>query len=269
MPGVRIFRAGKGEYRVLKVIALIPARSGSKRIPGKNVRVLAGHPLLFYTIAAAKESGIFSGIYVSSDDPRILYMAELRGATPVPRPEEYATDTSPDIEWIDHAMNFIYAPFKGGDGRFIVGGAAHAFAILRPTSPFRSAETITRAWKEFQGKQTCDSIRAVEAGPNVHKLWWLEKDTIKPVAIGFVESCEKWVPMHSAPSQLAPSCYKQNASLEISWVKNVTECYSISGSLIKPFFTQGYEGFDVNTEEDWMLAETLIERKLVTLPEVK
>ena len=70
----------------MKIIALIPARGGSKRVPGKNVRPLAGHPLLFYTIAVAQESGIFSGVYVSSDDPRICYTAELRGATPVPRP---------------------------------------------------------------------------------------------------------------------------------------------------------------------------------------
>ena len=240
----------------MKIIALIPARGGSKRVPGKNVRPLGGHPLLFYTIAAAQESGIFSGIYVSSDDPRICYMAELRGATPVPRPPEYATDTSPDIERIDHFFR-------------ITGVDADAFAILRPTSPFRSAETIRRAWAEFQEKQPCDSIRAVEKGPNAHKLWWPEKDAIKPVATGFIESFGRWVPMHSAPSQLSPVCYKQNASLEISWTKNVTENYPISGDYIKPFFTHGYEGFDLNTEDDFILAEALIERGLAQLPEVK
>lgn len=253
----------------MKIIALIPARGGSKRVPGKNVRPLAGHPLLFYTIAVAQESGIFSGVYVSSDDPRICYTAELRGATPVPRPPEFATDTSPDIEWVDHAMNLIYGPHKSRDGRYVVGGAASAFAILRPTSPFRSAATIRRAWAEFQEKQPCDSIRAVEKGPNAHKLWWPEKDAIKPVATGFIESFGRWVPMHSAPSQLSPVCYKQNASLEISWTRNVTERGSISGDVIKPFFTEGHEGFDVNTEEDWILAEALIERGLAKPPEVK
>ena len=75
--------------------------------------------------------------------------------------------------------------------------------------------------------------------------------------------------MHSAPSQLSPVCYKQNASLEISWTRNVTERGSISGDVIKPFFTEGHEGFDVNTEEDWILAEALIERGLAKPPEVK
>ena len=241
----------------MNIIALIPARAGSKRIAGKNFRHLAGNPLWLYTLSAAKESGIFDGIYVSSDNEDIVYMCRLfHGVEGVLRPAEYATDISPDIEWIDHFFR-------------ITGVDADAFAILRPTSPFRSAETIRRAWAEFQEKQPCDSIRAVEKGPNAHKLWWPEKDAIKPVATGFIESFGRWVPMHSAPSQLSPVCYKQNASLEISWTKNVTENYSISGDYIKPFFTHGYEGFDLNTEDDFILAEALIERGLAQLPEVK
>ena len=249
----------------MKIIALIPARGGSKRVPGKNVRPLGGHPLLFYTIAAAQESGIFSGIYVSSDDPRICYMAELRGATPVPRPPEYATDTSPDIEWIDHFFSVYKCVQNDPDTKTNV--MPDAFAILRPTSPFRSAETIRRAWTEFQEKQPCDSIRAVEKGPNPWKLWALYKDRIISAA-GDYEKNGKRIPYHSAPSQIVETVYKQNASLEISWTKNVTENYSISGDYIKPFFTHGYEGFDMNTEEDFILAEALIERKLAVLPEV-
>ncbi len=241
----------------MKIIALIPARGGSKRVPGKNVRPLAGHPLLFYTIAAAKESGIFSGIYVSSDDPRICYMAELRGATPVPRPPEYATDTSPDIEWIDHFFR-------------ITGVDADAFVILRPTSPFRSAETIRRAWAEFQEKQPCDSIRGVQkARENPHKMWTLYDNSLCPIILRDMTYKAFGVPSHSAPSQITNHYYIQNASLEISWTRNVTERGSISGDVIKPFFTDGYEGFDLNTEDDFILAEALIEGGLATLPEVK
>ena len=251
----------------MKIIALIPARGGSKRVPGKNVRPLGGHPLLFYTIAAAQESGIFSGIYVSSDDPRICYMAELRGATPVPRPPEYATDTSPDIEWIDHFFR-------------ITGVDADAFAILRPTSPFRSAETIRRAWAEFQEKQPCDSIRAVEkAKQSPWKMWAPSNELGALIPLSdslalagyqrhFMRG-EYMIPRHSSPSQFHPTVYAQNASLEISWTRNVTGKGSISGDIIKPFFTQGYEGFDVNTEDDLILAEALIAKGLAQLPEVK
>lgn len=241
----------------MKIIALIPARGGSKRVPGKNVRPLGGHPLLFYTIAAAQESGIFSGIYVSSDDPRICYMAELRGATPVPRPPEYATDTSPDIEWIDHFF-------------MTTKSATDAFAILRPTSPFRSAETIRRAWAEFQEKQPCDSIRGVQkARENPHKMWTLYDNSLCPIILRDMTYKAFGVPSHSAPSQITNHYYIQNASLEISWTRNVTERGSISGDVIKPFFTDGYEGFDLNTEDDFILAEALIEGGLATLPEVK
>ena len=241
----------------MNIIALIPARGGSKRVPGKNVRPLKGHPLLFYTIAAAKESGIFSGIYVSSDDPRICYMADARGATPVPRPPEFATDTSPDIEWIDHFF-------------MTTKSATDAFAILRPTSPFRSAETIRRAWAEFQEKQPCDSIRGVQkARENPHKMWTLYDNSLCPIILRDMTYKAFGVPSHSAPSQITNHYYIQNASLEISWTRNVTERGSISGDVIKPFFTDGYEGFDLNTEDDFILAEALIEGGLATLPEVK
>ena len=80
---------------------------------------------------------------------------------------------------------------------------------------------------------------------------------------------EYMIPRHSSPSQFHPTVYAQNASLEISWTCNVTGKGSISGDIIKPFFTQGYEGFDVNTEDDLILAEALIARGLAQLPEVK
>jgi CMP-N-acetylneuraminic acid synthetase len=254
----------------MKIIALIPARGGSKRVPGKNVRELNGHPLLFYTIAAAQESGIFSGIYVSSDDPRICYMAELRGATPAPRPPEFATDTSPDIEWIDHFFRLYRCVDNDPDTKCKI--TPDAFAILRPTSPFRSAETIRRAWAEFQEKQPCDSIRAVEkAKQSPFKMWSIFDgfmNHLLPTKVLY-PACGFTVPSHSCPTQVNYQYYAQNASLEISWTRNVTEKGSISGSVIKPFFTQGYEGFDINSEDDWILAEALIERGLAQLPEVK
>src|SRR4249920_3201072 len=82
-------------------VAFIPARLGSKRVPGKNIRALAGHPMLAYTIAPAIESGVFSSVIVSTDSEEIAAIARHYGAeVPFLRPAEYATATSPDIEWI-------------------------------------------------------------------------------------------------------------------------------------------------------------------------
>ena len=90
------------------VVAFIPARSGSKRVPGKNVRPLAGHPLIAYSIAAALDSGIFSAVVVSTDSEEIAEIARHYGAdVPFLRPVEFAGDTSPDIEWLEHALTAL------------------------------------------------------------------------------------------------------------------------------------------------------------------
>src|SRR3990167_1153878 len=86
------------------IVALIPARAGSARIPGKNLRRLAGHPLIAYTIAAAQQSGIFQTILVSSDSEDILQIALQMGIAAIRRPAKWATADSPDIEWVTHAL---------------------------------------------------------------------------------------------------------------------------------------------------------------------
>lgn len=248
-----------------KIVALIPARTGSKRIPGKNTRKLAGHPLIAYTVAAAKESGIFDLIAISTDDVKRFIGFDVPMV--VDRPAAFAQDHSPDIEWVEH--------FFG-----IYPGRPDAFAILRPTSPFRTAETIRRALSVFIAGQPCDSVRAIErAGQSPWKMWQTAPG--EAMLLPFAETLRgagypvtkrrpcHVVPMHSLPTQMHPPLWVQNASLEISWTTNVTERGSISGDAIKPFFTEGYEGFDINTEKDWILAEALIERGLAKLPEVK
>ena len=121
-------------------VAFIPARSGSKRVTGKNVRMLGGHPMLAYTIAAARESGVFESVIVSTETEDIASIARQYGAdVPFLRPAEFAGDTSPDIEWLEHMIAEL-----GRRGR-----AWDCFSLLRPTSPFRTADTIRRAWALF------------------------------------------------------------------------------------------------------------------------
>ena len=129
------------------VVALVPARAGSVRVPGKNVRELAGHPLLAYSIAAAHESGLFDAVVVSTDSEQTAEVARRYGAeVPDLRPPELAGSTSPDIDWIEHVLR---------------GTTYDAFAILRPTSPFRRGATILRAWDAFTAVPEADSLRAV------------------------------------------------------------------------------------------------------------
>src|SRR5262249_37286908 len=145
------------------VVALIPARGGSKRVPGKNVRTLGAHPMIAYTIAAAADSGVFDAIIVSTDSEDVAAVARHYGAgVPLLRPAEFATDTSPDIEWLEHVTEGLRAGGRTWD----------CFCLLRPTSPFRTAGTIQRAWARFSAQQGVDSLRAVEkCAQHPGKMW--------------------------------------------------------------------------------------------------
>ncbi len=157
-------------------VALVPARAGSKRVPAKNIRSLGGHPLLAYTIAAARDSGIFDSIVVSTESPEIAEIARHYGAeTPFLRPVNLAADLSPDIEWVTYTLEKLEA----GGRRF------DCFSLLRPTSPFRRPETIRRAWERFLTAGAADSLRAVElCSQHPGKMWVVEGDRMRPLLQG-------------------------------------------------------------------------------------
>jgi CMP-N-acetylneuraminic acid synthetase len=249
-------------------IALIPARQGSKRVPGKNVRLLNGHPTLAYTIRPAIESGVFESVMVSTDSEEIAEVARHYGAeVPFLRPAAFAGDTSPDIEWLEHTLRELATGGRSWD----------AFSLLRPTSPFRTADTIRRAWTMFTSQQGVDSLRAIEkCTQHPGKMWIVRGERMLPLlpfsnrvtpAGGPGETTE--VPWHSTPYQALPTVYVQNASLEIAWTRVVLERRSLAGDVLLPFVTEGYEGFDINDPTDWMIAERMIADGAAALPVVK
>lgn len=238
------------------IIALIPARSGSKRVADKNIRPLAGHPVIAYTISAALQSGIFSAIVVSTDSDEYANVARKYGAeVPFLRPAEISGDVSPDIEWVEFTLQKLKSMRREYD----------CFSILRPTSPFRLPETIQRAWKEFLEEEGVDSLRAVEkCREHPGKMWVIRGKRMMPLLpIGPAE-----LPWHSTPYQALPEVYAQNASLEIAYSRVVFEGRTIAGEVIMPFFTEGFEGFDVNRPYDWRLAEELVNTGQARLPEI-
>lgn len=238
------------------IIALIPARSGSKRVADKNIRPLAGHPVIAYTIAAAKRSGIFSAVVVSTDSNEYANVARNYGAeVPFLRPAEISGDLSPDIEWVEFTLKKLKE----------LGHEYDCFSILRPTSPFRSPETIQRAWNEFLSEEGVDSLRAVEkCREHPGKMWVIRGKRMMPLLP--VSPAE--LPWHSTPYQALPEVYTQNASLEIAYSRVVFEGRTIAGEVVMPFLTQGYEGFDVNRPYDWQLAEELVKTGQAKLPEI-
>jgi N-acylneuraminate cytidylyltransferase len=236
------------------IFALIPARSGSKRIQGKNVRPLHGHPLLAYTVAAAVESGIFARVLVSTESEDTANIARHYGAeVPFLRPQELAGDLSPDIEWVRDLL------VRLGDA----GLPCDCFSLLRPTSPFRRAATIRRAWTQFLAATGVDSLRAVErCKQHPGKMWLVEGNRMKPLLSGGPVD----PPWHSMAYQALPPVYIQNASLEIAWSRVPLEGRTIAGTVITPFLTEGFEGFDLNEARDWWYAEQLVASGEAVLP---
>ena len=159
---------------------------------------------------------------------------------------------SPDIDWILHAM----------DGR-----REDAFAILRPTSPFRSAQTLSRGWSRLlELGDRIDSIRAVQrCHQHPAKMWRLEGDLMRPV----LARPEEGTPWHSMQTQTLPEVWAQDSSLEMAW-RHVLEGArpTISGERIAPFFTEDAEGFSIDYPEDFDRAELMLERGEVALPRV-
>lgn len=235
----------------MNMVALIPARAGSKRLPGKNIRLLGGKPLMQWTIEAAQQSGVFASIQVSTEDQQTGRLALQLGADWVIRPDEFATDAAPDIVWVRHAMQVRTV-------------RCEAFAILRPTSPFRTADTIRRAFAQFKDSDA-DSIRAMERwdGPHPGKMWTYDHVTCRLFPV--VKEWTAHAPYHSSPTQSLVPVLRQNASLEMAHARVLIQHPpSISGTEIAPFFTEGDEGFDINTEADWTRAEQIVAARQVS-----
>jgi N-acylneuraminate cytidylyltransferase len=238
------------------IVALIPARAGSKRVPDKNIRPLAGHPVMAYTIAAALESEVFSDVIVSTDSEQYAEIARYYGAeVPFLRPSELAGDVSPDIEWLQYTLKRLQK----------IGREYDCFSILRPTSPFRQPDTIQRAWQAFLAEDGVDSLRAVEkCQQHPGKMWVIRGKRMTPL----LPLSPPEQPWHSSQYQSLPEVYVQNASLEFAWTRVVTEQRTIAGTVLMPFITKGYEGFDVNSPYDWELAENLAAKEQVELPDI-
>ncbi|MDT4328987.1 acylneuraminate cytidylyltransferase family protein [Methylomonas sp. MED-D] len=237
-----------------RVVAFIPARSGSKRVPNKNVLELAGHPMLAYSVRAAIDSGVFDAVICATDSEQYAAVARHYGAeVPFLRDAAISGDKSPDIEWVVWMLEQLNQQGRTFD----------AFSILRPTSPFRLPTTIRSAWETFVADPRADSLRAIEkCKQHPGKMWVVRGQRMLPL-MPFSNGDTPW---HSSQYAALPEVYAQDASLELAWTRVPLEQHSIAGEAIIPFISQGLEGYDINEPEDWWLAERLLANGQATLP---
>lgn len=241
----------------MRNIALIPARSGSKRIPNKNSLQLAGHPMIAYTVSAALASESIDEVIVSTDGEELKRISENYGAkVPGLRPSSISGTDSSDLDWIKHALDC-----------WLEVSSSDQLIILRPTNPLRSTKTVESALDKLSQLTNWHSLRAVRpVKEHPDKMWRSQDEFIVPYRdeINPITGTHS----HSSPMQTLEPLLVQDASLEICKVETIIETNSISGTKVIPFQMPGSEGFDVNYPADFEYLKYLIDSGSVALPQI-
>ncbi len=226
----------------MKPIAIIPARGGSKRYPRKNVALLHGKPLLAYAVEAAKQSGIFDAVCVSSDDDEILSIAKEYGADlPLKRPPEFATDTARLI----HVCRYLLEHFQNE------GKPYEVFGLLLPTNPLRTANDVREAWKLFE-KGNCHGVMSVV--PFIHP----PQQALR-LKEGFVEPA--FGMEHMVPAQKLEKLYIEDGSITFLKSEVFLERNELYGEKMVPYILPNERSIDIDTEFELRLAEFLMNEK--------
>ncbi len=231
------------------VISIIPARGGSKGLPGKNIRSLVGHPLIAYSIQASLSCPFIDRTIVSTDSEEIATIARQYGAeVPFIRPEALATDLSTDIEAFTHALHWLetheqYRP--------------DIVVHLRPTSPIRFLTDINTCIRKLQTHSEADSLRVVTLSPiTPFKMWWVD-DADAPMRP--LLNAEGIAEPFNEPRQKLPQTYWQTGTLDITRRRTILEKQSMTGTIILPFVVDNRFVADIDDLASFERAATIIQ----------
>jgi CMP-N-acetylneuraminic acid synthetase len=232
----------------MEILALIPARGGSKGLPRKNVLPLAGKPLIAHTIETALAAPTITRTIVSTDDDEIAeiaraYLAEV----PFLRPAELAGDTSLDLEAFEHALTWL-ARQESYEPELVVH--------LRPTNPIRRPERVDEAVRAMLGDPEADSLRSVSMPQQTpYKMWRLDGRYLVPlVEVAGVRDA------HSMPRQSLPEIWWQNGYVDVIRPRTILELGSMSGERVLPFVV--HDAFvEIDYADAFAAAEELLRRR--------
>lgn len=234
----------------MNVLAIIPARGGSKKVPGKNIRPLCGKPMIAYAVEEAKRSRFITRILVSTDDEAIATAARDAGAeVPFLRPAELAGDRVTDLPVFQHALRWLeeneqYRP--------------ELVVHLRPTAPLRRAGHIDTGIEKLLAAPEADAVRSVmPATQHPHKMWQFEGDRMLPFMPHLTMADEQF----NQPRQALPPAFIQNGSVDVVRREVILEKNSMTGSVILGMIMDELDSVNVDQEEDFLMAEMLMKRR--------
>ncbi len=224
----------------MDILAIIPARSGSKSVPHKNIRLIAGKPMLVYSIEHAQKSKYINRIILSTDSEEYADIGLKYGAeVPFIRPKEYAQDESLDIEVFYHCLNYL----KEHDNY-----CPDIVVQLRPTYPIRRTEDIDNMIELLLNEKEADSVRSVAPAKEIaYKMWFKDnRGYMKPILTDIAEA-------YNMPRQKLPAIYYQNACIDVTRGRTILENYSMTGIGIMGYTME--KNYDIDTEEEFEKAE--------------
>lgn len=226
----------------MNILAIIPARGGSKGIPRKNIKKIAGKPLIAYTIDSASNSKYVNKIIVSTEDQEIAEISKEYGSEIINRPKELANDNSPTIDAILHAIDSLEEKDYFID----------IVILLQPTSPMRTEEDLDEAIELFM-KNDCESV--VSVCELEHSPYWslkIENNYLKP---GFGK---KYFKMRR---QELPTLFLPNGAIFISTPENIRTYKNFYLDKTLPYIMSSENSIDIDTELDFKLAEIVLKEK--------
>ncbi|HEY9089488.1 MAG TPA: acylneuraminate cytidylyltransferase [Anaerolineaceae bacterium] len=231
-----------------EVLAIIPARGGSKGIPRKNIREFAGYPLIAYSIAAGLKAQSVTRVIVSTDDAEIAETARAWGAeVPFMRPDEFAQDSTLDLPVFEHALRWLSEH---------EGYRPDVVLQLRPTSPVRPPDMVDNAVRLLLEHPEADSVRGiVPAGQNPHKMWKIDPQTGQMRNLLDVPGIPE---PYNAPRQVLPPVYWQTGHIDAIRPRAILEQNSMSGKVILPLMIDPRYTVDIDNLWDWARYEWLV-----------
>ena len=227
-----------------KIVALIPARSGSKGIRDKNIRHLAGYPLLAYSINAAKRSKLVDRIIISTDSEHYAEIAKSYGAeVPFLRPKEISGDLSTDYTWVRHALDW-FVKNEGVSPEYLVH--------LRPTTPLRDPHHIDLAMESILNNHQATALRSVhEMSETAYKTVEIENGRLKAVFTGSFDMDES-----NKPRQMFPATYITNGYVDVLRSSHILRTQRLHGNHVVAYITPSVN--DIDTDEDFNYFDDLV-----------